>query len=137
MDTEWVLWEARRGQGELHENMGLDWTSKDGQNLNTWSGISLPNVVIQSLRPWCLKAVGGSLSVPRVAPSPRVPACREFSFSALEEELWLPLRQRSKGQHSPVVLQKVFLLPKEGFCVSTKCPLQAAFQSPGLLSPQP
>lgn len=35
--------EERRGHGELHEEVGLDWTSKDGQNLNRWSHISLPN----------------------------------------------------------------------------------------------
>lgn len=62
--------EERRGQGELHEEVGLDRTSKDGQNLNRWSHISLPNVVIRSMGPECLRAVGGSLSGPRVVPSP-------------------------------------------------------------------
>lgn len=43
--------ENRRGQGELHEEMVSDWTSKDGQNLTRWSGISLQNTVIRSVGP--------------------------------------------------------------------------------------
>lgn len=62
--------EERRGQGELPGEVGLDWTSKDGQNLNRWSHVSLPNIVIRSVGPECSRAVGGSLSGPRVAPSP-------------------------------------------------------------------
>lgn len=41
-------------------------------------------------------------------PPPPAPACREFSFSALEEELAAPSTQ-PKEQRSPVVLQKIFL----------------------------
>lgn len=41
-------------------------------------------------------------------PPPPAPACREFSFSALEEELAAPSPQ-PKEQRSPVVLQKIVL----------------------------
>lgn len=62
--------EERRGQGELHGEVDLDRTSKDRQNLNRWSHISLPNIVIRSMGLKCLRAVGGNLSGSRVAPSP-------------------------------------------------------------------
>lgn len=90
------LWEARRGQGALHEDMGLDWTLKDGQNLNRWSGISLPNIVIQSMGPGVRRRLVGVFLCLDLPPPPAAPACREFSFSALEEELWLPFRRRPK-----------------------------------------
>lgn len=52
VDAERLLWEARSGQDGLQEDMGVDWTSEDGQNVNRWGGTSLPNVVIQSSGPW-------------------------------------------------------------------------------------
>lgn len=125
------LWEARRGQDVLHEDTGLDWTLEDGQNLNRWSGISLPNIVIQSMGPGVGRQLVG-VSVPRLAPPPAAPACREFSFSALEEELWLPFRHRPKraalGSCPPENIPSA-----EGGLLGV--PLQMASQSPGLLSP--
>lgn len=71
--------ENRRGQGELREEMVSDWTSKDGQNLNRWSGIFLPNIVIRSVGPLFEGSWWESLCL-ELPPAPAAPAYREFSF---------------------------------------------------------
>lgn len=85
----------KRGQGDLCEEMGLNWTSKDGQNLNRWSSISLANIVIRSMGALVLE--GGQWDSVWSSPFPqwRLPAGTSL-FSVLEDELWLPLRRRPK-----------------------------------------
>lgn len=72
--------EERRGQGELPGEVGLDWTSKDGQNLNRWSPFPYQTL---SSEAWDLSVRGQLVGVslgPELPHPPAVSACREFFF---------------------------------------------------------